>query len=140
MPVTRRKFTIEFKTEAAHRVIESNPGLRSRFQRFIDFPDYSTDDLVEIFIRNAAVQQIEVSEQVQEAIRSFIESATPEARLGNGRFVRNLFESMYERMAIRGAADGVFEDHEVGSFVPEDVPDHLPSASAKQPIGFVPNS
>jgi len=122
------------------RFIESNPGLRSRFQRFIDFPDYSTNDLVEIFIRNAAVQQIEVSEQVQEAIRSFIEVATPEVRLGNGRFVRNLFEDMYERMARRAAADGVFEDHEVGSFVPEDVPDHVTLARTKHPIGFVTNS
>ena len=36
------------------RFLESNPGLRSRFSREIEFPDYSTDELVAIFGRFAA--------------------------------------------------------------------------------------
>ena len=44
------------------RFLESNPGLRSRFSREIDFPDYSTEDLVEIFSRFAAESEYTLGE------------------------------------------------------------------------------
>jgi Cdc6-like AAA superfamily ATPase len=33
--------------------INTNPGLQSRFSRYIDFPDYSEEELLQIFLQNA---------------------------------------------------------------------------------------
>ena len=52
------------------RFLESNPGLRSRFSREIDFPDYSTDELVEIFARFAAESEYTLGEGADDALRS----------------------------------------------------------------------
>ena len=37
-------------TEEIRKFIDSNPGLQSRFNRYIDFPDYSTKELYDIFL------------------------------------------------------------------------------------------
>src|SRR3954464_2669132 len=57
------------------RFLESNPGLRSRFSREIEFPDYSTDDLVEIFRRFAAEAEYTLGEGAEEALRAIFHNA-----------------------------------------------------------------
>ena len=51
------------------RFLESNPGLRSRFSREIEFPDYSTDELVEIFAHFAADAEYTLGDGADEALR-----------------------------------------------------------------------
>lgn len=114
------------------RFIQSNAGLRSRFERYIEFPDYSPEELIEIFERRARDAAIGVSPDVLVAIKAYIEAASPEQRAGNARFVRNVFESMYSRMASRAAADGVFEDEEIAAFSVDDVPP--PSVGAGEDV------
>ncbi len=38
-------------TDKLQDFINSNPGLKSRFNRFIEFPDYSTEELLQIFTK-----------------------------------------------------------------------------------------
>ena len=82
--------------------IRSNPGLRSRFQRFVHFPDYNVDDLDRIFSLMASNYEIELADGVTERVRNVIEESSSEVRAGNARFVRNLLETAYGRMAARG--------------------------------------
>ena len=102
--------------------VRSNPGLRSRFQRTITFPDYSDGELLQIFDLLAAEHGIEVGVDVQRRLAELFAGSPPTARSGNGRLVRNVFEQMYGRMAVRVNSDGVIEDHELSAFHPEDVP------------------
>src|SRR3954464_1562071 len=55
--------------------LESNPGLRSRFSREIVFPDYSEDELVEIFRRFAAQADYRLGEGTPETLRSIFAGA-----------------------------------------------------------------
>ena len=54
------------------RFLESNPGLRSRFSREIEFPDYSTKDLLEIFGRFVADAQYSLADDAEDTLRTVI--------------------------------------------------------------------
>jgi len=109
-------------TDEMSNFIAMNSGLRSRFQRFIEFPDYPDEDLIEIFKGLADHHGIGVPVVVEDALRSFISNSPANIRIGNGRFVRNLFEEMYARMAVRVGADGIITDDELEEFHADDVP------------------
>lgn len=83
--------------------IDSNPGLQSRFNRYIHFPDYNVDELQQIFSRYAKKNDYEVTPDAQEKLKSLLENAVTnkDKNFGNGRFVRNLFEKILERQANR---------------------------------------
>ena len=81
--------------------IQSNSGLRSRFQQFIEFPNYESSDLMEIFLRLAHGYQLGVSTEAQARVGKVIANAPDNMRAGNARFVRNLLEQSYSLMAAR---------------------------------------
>jgi SpoVK/Ycf46/Vps4 family AAA+-type ATPase len=83
------------------RFLESNPGLRSRFSREIDFPDYSTSELVEIFHRFAGEAEYTVGEGGDEALAAIFENAERDESFGNARFARTLFEQSLNAQALR---------------------------------------
>ena len=84
-----------------HRFLESNPGLRSRFSREIDFPDYSTDELVQIFARFAGDAEYTLGEGTADAVRSIFANAERDESFGNARFARTLFEQSLNAQALR---------------------------------------
>ena len=84
-----------------HRFLESNPGLRSRFSREITFPDYSTGELVEIFVRFAAESEYHLAEGADETLREILDRAERDESFGNARFARTLFEQSLNAQALR---------------------------------------
>lgn len=87
--------------------IDSNPGLSSRFNRYINFPDYSKTELMEIFKRLATKYHYSLSNDAEEALSELLEDTLSKGdeHFGNGRFVRNLFEKVIERQANRLAKE-----------------------------------
>ncbi|SHK96597.1 AAA family ATPase [Fibrobacter sp. UWEL] len=90
-------------TDEIKNFVNSNPGLASRFNRYINFPDYTESELEEIF--KALVDQYDytLNESGRRALQDCIAKAVSEKdnHFGNGRFVRNLFEKTIERQANR---------------------------------------
>lgn len=91
-----------------HQFLDSNPGLRSRFSREIEFHDYSTDELVAITRSLAAEVDYGFAPDVDEALANIFDKAHRHAGFGNGRYARNLFERAINRQAVR-LADGDVE-------------------------------
>src|ERR671933_2000845 len=89
------------------RFLESNPGLRSRFSREIEFPDYSEDELVAIFRRFASEAEYTLGEGAEETLRSIFEHAERNEGFGNARFARTLFEQSLNAQALRLGAGEV---------------------------------
>lgn len=83
--------------------INSNSGFQSRFNRYIEFPDYSAEELAAIFRGNAKKNQYRLSADVEKWLDGALALWTRERdrKFGNGRYVRNLFEKAVERHAMR---------------------------------------
>lgn len=89
-------------SDEMRRFVRSNPGLESRFTKFIEFPDYSIDELASIFGNIVKKNQFICSPKGQELARKTIEAAAVDGHVsGNARYVRNLFNAVRERMARR---------------------------------------
>jgi SpoVK/Ycf46/Vps4 family AAA+-type ATPase len=93
-------------TEPMKKFIESNPGLKSRFNKYIEFPDYSIDELEQIFDMNCKKYDYVVDEDVKHQIRALITAKKMEnlENFANAREVRNLFEEIITNQARRIAA------------------------------------
>lgn len=79
-------------TDLMDRFIHSNPGLESRFNRFLLFDDYTTDEMVEIFRMQCKKGCYQLTEEAQPLIRDYIAEESADDSFGNARGVRNLFE------------------------------------------------
>ena len=89
--------------EEMKQFIDSNPGLQSRFNRYIHFQDYSVDELVRIFNTLVEKYDYELTEEARLAIYRYLKESVDhkDKNFGNGRAVRNLFEKTLERQANR---------------------------------------
>lgn len=83
------------------KFINSNPGLESRFRLTLMFDDYSDDELVEIFGRIASGADFTPTDEALTALRGLLRATPRDEGFGNGRFVRNVFESAIVRQAWR---------------------------------------
>ncbi|SDI99883.1 AAA family ATPase [Salimicrobium halophilum] len=71
------------------RLIESNPGLSSRFKKFFHFPDYSPQEMLEMMEKLAGAYQYELSGEARNYLERQLEANEVE---GNGRFIGNLMD------------------------------------------------
>lgn len=94
-------------TEEMKKFIETNPGLKSRFTRYIDFPDYTPDELYRIFEQRTKPYSIILSADAEKRLRDALTDVVKhkDKTFGNGRYVRNLFETAVTNMANRLSKD-----------------------------------
>ena len=94
-------------TNEMEEFINSNPGLRSRFNRYIHFEDYTAEELYKIFLLNAEKNEYTLADDVKEYLLKKLEDvvANKPKDFGNARYIRNLFEKTVEAQANRLASE-----------------------------------
>lgn len=94
-------------TEPMKKFINSNPGLRSRFNKYINFPDYSADELVQIFKSMCEEYQYKLTGDAEKimAEKLYYMEAHKDENFANARDVRNMFEEVVTNQASRLAED-----------------------------------
>jgi Holliday junction resolvasome RuvABC ATP-dependent DNA helicase subunit len=105
------------------KFLGSNPGLRSRFPRVVSFPDYSTEELGEIFGREANRNQYRITDEAQTALKGEIEHLW-QARgpdFANARVVRNLFERVISMQANRLSRSSTITSEMLSTVTVDDV-------------------
>jgi Holliday junction resolvasome RuvABC ATP-dependent DNA helicase subunit len=104
--------------------IDSNPGLQSRFNRYIHFPDYSADELKQIFLLNAKKNQYTLDEEALRGLDEMMSSSIDhkDKNFGNARFVRNLFERSIQNQATRLSSQSNITEDVLSMLKAEDLP------------------
>lgn len=87
-------------TELMKSFINSNPGLKSRFNTYIDFQSYTVDELVEIFEKYCNDSQYTILDDALIELKAFLSKINTE-KLGNARGVRNIYEKAIVEQAKR---------------------------------------
>lgn len=103
--------------------LNSNPGLRSRFNKFINFEDYTADELADIFMNMCHKSGYKVTEECKYYVQEYFEKCyqNRSANFANGREVRNFFEKAIVNQANRLTLDSDITDEELSQFVLDDV-------------------
>lgn len=91
-------------TNEMHKFIDMNPGLSSRFNKYIAFKDYSAEELSSIMKLLIINHSLKPDSQLEELYKSFFSSVEPKT-FANARGVRNMFEKMMEAQANRVMLD-----------------------------------
>lgn len=90
-------------TNEMKRFIDSNPGLQSRFNRYINFPDYTAEELVDIFKMYVKKNEYTIGWEAMEMLNEKLNYAVEhkDRNFGNARYVRNVFEKAIQAQANR---------------------------------------
>lgn len=103
--------------------VNSNSGLQSRFNRYIEFTDYTVDELMQIFSYIAKNNEMNVSDDAMNCVRKIIQKAVikKDNRFGNARFVRNLYEKIITQQANRLSAESNISDQKLSMIEVDDI-------------------
>ena len=96
--------------------LDRNEGLRSRIAFHVDFPDYTADELTDIFKLMARRRGYEISDDVAAHCRKIFKRVAKKKNFGNGRFVRNLLEQAWLKQSQR-----LVKENEGGTVTKDDL-------------------
>lgn len=102
--------------------IHSNPGLESRFNRYLHFDDYTLDEMMSIFESQCKKGCYELDDEARALVRAFIREENEDSiSFGNARGVRNLFEQVLVHQANRLAEQKDVCREDLMKIMPADV-------------------
>lgn len=110
-------------TKEMKRFIDSNPGLQSRFTRYLEFDDYSAADLAEIFYRMCEKNKLTLGKEAKAKVSDAMQALIAEKKesFGNAREVRTKFEQAMQNQANRLAAVDSPTVKQLNQLLPEDI-------------------
>ena len=109
--------------ELMSRFINSNPGLKSRFNKYFYFPDYEAEELEEIFDSMCMKYDYSIDDYAKEKVRSYFEKvcASTDDSFSNARGVRNLFEKIIANQATRVMSMHNLDEEDMITIKAEDI-------------------
>ncbi|MCR5213466.1 MAG: AAA family ATPase [Eubacterium sp.] len=110
-------------TDKMEEFINSNPGLKSRFNKYIFFSDYSGDELTKIFNSMAKKQEYQTDEEAGKYVENYLTTRAKahEPNFANAREARNYLERCIERQATRIVKFDKITDEHLRTLTVEDV-------------------
>ena len=105
------------------RFIDSNPGLQSRFNRYISFPDYTSGELYDIFCMYMRKNQYTLTDEASDYLKQALSNAVAhkDRNFGNARYVRNIFEKAIQQQANRLSGQTDLSTEQLTELTQEDI-------------------
>lgn len=104
--------------------INSNPGLKSRFNKYFNFPNYSGSELLDILLRITAKNKFNMSDETKSKLTYIINDAifAEGKQFGNARYVRNLYEQIVQNQFTRVSQLENLEEEHLSEITVSDLP------------------
>ena len=124
--------------EPMEKLLESNPGLQSRFPNKFEFADFTIDELLEITRRRVKEYEYDFTPEAWDKYKSLLTKAYGQRdpkTWGNARFIANQLERIYIQHAMRCVKNRPTDKRQLRLLIPEDIlPIEVPKE--KRRIGF----
>lgn len=108
-------------TKEMEMLINSNEGFRSRIRYFLNFPDYSLDELWQIFIKMSNSKGFAVEDDVKDVFTSYILEEMQNKNYGNARTVRTVLDKAIDNHSVN-FIDGIINKNDKFRLVKADLP------------------
>lgn len=122
------------------KMLVVNPGLRDRIQFFIDFPDYTAVELLEIFCGYCTAEYYEIEVSALEFLRGYLDKIVKfkERNFANARLIRKVFERVRIKQALRADDNLITADDIHSVFQEKDISELIKLRTPQISIGFKP--
>ena len=119
--------------EPMEQFLESNPGLKSRFNKNILFEDFTQEELFSIFEIFCKPSQMKLSDNAACSLKAYLQWLVnhKDANFANGREMRNLFETVLSNQANRLVDKANITNEELNTITTEDFPDWVADPAKK---------
>ena len=108
-------------TQDMQRFLSMNPGLTSRFPTVIEFPNYTSEELLRIIKGMYEAKHFLLSSGTEEKLVHIFDKERNDPQFGNGRFARNLCEKSIRNLSLRITREGLFTKEALTTIMPEDI-------------------
>ena len=122
-------------TEPMNKFFESNPGLKSRFNTFIEFKDYSANQLIDILKSVCHQNDYSLSKELVELLQEFFneEVSEKDEHFANGRLARNIYDDLVMNHARRVVSIANPTDEDLSRLIDKDFEINKYKNSAQKP-------
>ena len=125
-------------TNEMNQMLSSNPGLRDRIQFYIDFPNYSAEELVQIYCKYAESEAYQLGADAKVTLRQMAEQIirNKDENFSNARLIRKVFERTRMKQAMRTSDNMISAEDIQAVFAESDMRALLDSVQVQRRIEF----
>jgi len=125
-------------TDEMNKMLDINPGLRDRVQFYIDFPDYSADELLQIFCRQSNQEKYSITAAGKVVALSYFETIvrSKDEHFANARLARKIFERVRIKQSLRADSNVISKSDIDSVFVEKDMAGLLGGNKGVRRMGF----
>lgn len=125
-------------TNEMNNFINMNPGFKSRVSNYMQFDDYSVEELMEIFMYKITKSKLKITEDAKEAVKKIIAAAKQKEKFGNGRFIDQLFGKilLYHSINVEDIKDAQIACTITEEDINDNIYEELDINSKQKKIGY----